>query len=325
MDFVIIWVDGNDPEWQKEYFKYSNNDTGGDKREIRFREWDNLKYWFRGIEKFAPWVDKVFLVTCGHYPSWLNLKAPKLRFIRHSDYIPHEYLPTFNANTIELNLHRIPELSENFVFFNDDFFLINSVKENRFFHNGLPCDMAILNALSGGGISSMELNALGILNNYFVKKEVINANLKQWYNLKYGTSLLRTLCLMPWPRFTGFLNPHLPQAFTKKTFEELWNKEYKILNDTCLCKFRTSDNVNQYLMRFWQFAKGEFYPLNVQKKTAYYLLSSSNIHSVAETISKQTADIIILNDSEQLNFEYSKEIINSSFEKILSDKSTFEI
>ena len=78
-------------------------------------------------------------------------------------------------------------------------------------------------------------------------------------------------------------------------------------------------------MRFWQLAKGKFHPLNVQKKTAYYLLSSSNIHSVAETISKQTADIIVLNDSEQLDFEYSKEIINSSFEKILSEKSTFEI
>ena len=99
IDFVLIWVDGNDPKWKKEYMKYAPT-AQGDKGEIRFRDWENLRYWFRGVEKFAPWVNKIHFVTCGHIPNWLNLNAPKLNFVKHSDYIPASYLPTFNSHTI---------------------------------------------------------------------------------------------------------------------------------------------------------------------------------------------------------------------------------
>ncbi len=33
-----------------------------------------------------------------------------------------EYLPVFNSQTIETVLHRVPNLAEYFVYFNDDFF-----------------------------------------------------------------------------------------------------------------------------------------------------------------------------------------------------------
>ncbi len=72
VDFVILWVDGNDPEWQASKAKYTA-DKGRDASANRYREWENLKYWFRGVEKFAPWVNNVYFVTCGHYPEWLNL------------------------------------------------------------------------------------------------------------------------------------------------------------------------------------------------------------------------------------------------------------
>ena len=72
IDFVMIWVDGNDPEWQKEKNKYDSSDEKGDNTIVRYRSWDNLQYWFRGIEKFAPWVNKVHFVTWGHLPPWLN-------------------------------------------------------------------------------------------------------------------------------------------------------------------------------------------------------------------------------------------------------------
>ena len=58
IDFVICWVDGNDPVWQEEKRKYSP-DRGQDGGIVRFRDWDNLQYWFRGVEKFAPWVNKI--------------------------------------------------------------------------------------------------------------------------------------------------------------------------------------------------------------------------------------------------------------------------
>ena len=110
IDFVISWVDGNDKEWQKEREKYiveNNNDNS----DVRYRNWDNLKYWFRGVEKFAPFVNKIYFITYGHLPEWLNVNNPKLVIVNHKDYIPEKYLPTFNSHTIELILHRIKVLS----------------------------------------------------------------------------------------------------------------------------------------------------------------------------------------------------------------------
>ena len=118
-----------------------------DTRNVRYRDWDTLKYWFRGVEKYAPWVNKIHFVTYGHLPKFLNTNNPKLNIVNHKDFIPKEYLPTFSANPIELNLHRIKDLSEQFVFFNDDMFVINKVKSTDFFKNGKPRDMASLTLL----------------------------------------------------------------------------------------------------------------------------------------------------------------------------------
>lgn len=92
-----------------------------------------LQYWFRGVEKFAPWVNRIYFVTWGHIPSWLNLSHPKLKVVRHEEFIPTDYLPTFSSHPIELNLHRIKGLSERFVYFNDDTFLIRPVLQEDFF------------------------------------------------------------------------------------------------------------------------------------------------------------------------------------------------
>ena len=54
IDFVIIWVDGNDKQWQEEKAKYDGKTVTNANSEVRFRDWDNLQYWFRGVEKFAP-------------------------------------------------------------------------------------------------------------------------------------------------------------------------------------------------------------------------------------------------------------------------------
>ena len=126
IDFVITWVDGNDPKWQEEKDKTLIAQGLGvhiDGRKERYRDWDNLQYWFRGVEKYAPWVRKIHFVTWGHMPEWLNVDHPKLHIVKHEDFIPKEFLPTFNSHTIEWNFHRIEGLSEHFLYFNDDMFL----------------------------------------------------------------------------------------------------------------------------------------------------------------------------------------------------------
>lgn len=106
IDFVIPWVNGNDPEWIKEKSNFEKQ-SEGDRRDIRFRDWDNLRYWFRAVEAYAPWVNRIHFITWGHLPEWLNTAHPKLNIVTHQDYIPQAYLPTFNSHTIELNMHRI--------------------------------------------------------------------------------------------------------------------------------------------------------------------------------------------------------------------------
>ena len=130
IDFVVTWVDGNDPVWQEAKSHYAPADA--DIRAARYRDWEQLKYWFRAVEKYAPWVNKIHFVTFGHLPKWLNIDNPKLHIVKHEDFIPKEYLPVFNSTAIEIYLHCIPGLSENFVYFNDDFYLMKPSQPEDF-------------------------------------------------------------------------------------------------------------------------------------------------------------------------------------------------
>ena len=78
IDFVILWVDGNDPEWQSEKAKYDSNFNDDSNSVSRYRDWGLLPFWFRCIEKFTPWVNKIHFVTWGHIPEFLNLKFKTL-------------------------------------------------------------------------------------------------------------------------------------------------------------------------------------------------------------------------------------------------------
>lgn len=324
IDIVMIWVDGNDPDWQKELLKYSPNNTG-DKRINRFRDWDNLKYWFRGIEKFAPWVHKIHFVTCGHYPEWLNMNSPKLHFIKHSDYIPEEYLPTFNSHTIELNLHRIEGLSEQFIYFNDDIFLLAPIKKERFFKKKLPCDMGVHTAIMCNEIGHITYNNIETINRHFNKKDIIREHFFKYFNFRYGKELLKNICIAPWPQITGFVNPHTANAFLKSTLNEVWEKENHLLHKTCLHKFRTNEDVSQYLFRFWQLASGNFCPINTRKDTEQITINKNNLSEIKRIITSQSKNIICLHDESNTDFEFCKQEIINYFEEILPNKSSFEI
>ena len=73
IDFVMIWVDGNDLEWRKSKAKYNGDEELFNINDVRYRDWDTLHYWFRCVEKFAPWVRKIHFVTCGHVPQWAGI------------------------------------------------------------------------------------------------------------------------------------------------------------------------------------------------------------------------------------------------------------
>ena len=326
IDFVIPWVDGSDPVWIEEFNKYVPSDKQIDSRNIRYRDYGLLKYWFRGIEKFSPWVRKVHFITCGQKPDWLNTDCPKLNWVRHSDYIPHDCLPVFSANPIEIYMHRIQNLSEHFVFFNDDIFLTSAVEKDFYFRNGLPCDSAILEVKTSGTLPMLGINFnnLNIINNHFSKKEVLIKNFFKWFNLKYGRSLWQNIDLFPWKKFTGFINPHMPQPFTKTLFEEVWNACQMPLKKTMKNKYRSSFDVNQWLFRHWALCKGDFFPVNPHKGKRCFDLTDSNASDIAGFIKKQTYKEIVINDSELNDFDSAMEKLKDAFEYILPEKSEFE-
>lgn len=326
IDFVILCVDGNDPMWQKALHTYlPQSQSTDDIRNIRYRNWNNLRYWFRGVEKFAPWVNRIHFISCGQLPDWLNLKASKLNFVKHSDYIPKEYLPTFSSRPITLNIHRINELSEHFVLFDDDMFLIDKVGPERFFRKGLPCDLAAFNTINPNGtISHNILNDMCVIKASFNKNEMLRKHFWKWHSLQAGTKLLRTLFLSPWPYFTGFYDPHLPQAYLKSTFEEVWKRHEDILLSSTAARFRTIADVNIWLFRYWQLAKGTFVPLNVNRSGAYLPISDDSLNKITKTIKYQKKKIVCLNDEEVSSFETAKKQINAAFQKILPEKSSFE-
>lgn len=129
MDAVITYVDGLDPEWQREYSTATRQPI----QEKRYRDWGLLPYLLRGIERYMPFVKNVYLVvsSMSQVPEWADRK--NLHVVCHGDIIPQQFLPTFNSTTIELFLHRIEGLSERFVYFNDDFFPIAQMDETDFF------------------------------------------------------------------------------------------------------------------------------------------------------------------------------------------------
>jgi Stealth protein CR2, conserved region 2/Stealth protein CR1, conserved region 1 len=334
IDIVITWVDGSDPEWQKQKLKYlideATHDTiGYDKS--KYRDLGNLKYLFRGIEQFAPWVNRVHFVTSGHLPEWLNKENPKINIVRHDEYIPKKYLPTFSSHPIELNLHRIKGLSEHFVYFNDDTFILKKMKKTDFFKNGLPCDQAQLQLTTSKEANDIfphiVFNDIAIINKFFKKGEVIKLHPFNYFNFRYSLKTnIRNVLLMPYKDFPGFFWSHLSSPFLRSTFEEVWQKNYDLLDQTCSNKFRNIQDVNQYLFKAWQFTTGKFHPINITKKGGQYFNISSQTKEVIDAINNQKHSLICINDNVNVNnFEKIKLEIISSFDKIFPDKSSFEL
>ena len=326
----MLWVDGSDPKWLEEKRRYQAS-RWDDASFCRYRDWGLLRYWFRGVEEYAPWVHRIFFVTWGHLPDFLNTAAPKLQIVRHEEFIPPQYLPTFNTRPIELNLHRITNLSEQFIYFNDDMLLIRSADSSDFFKNGLPCAAAPESVLyfsrANNTFSHTVGNDLGVINAHFHRREQIRKNKGKYMAACYGwRNNVRSLgvrLLFP-PYFTGFNMPHGPTCNLKSTYEEVWEAEPELLDLTCREKFRSGTQVNQYVMQYWQFAKGSFVPAS--DKNGLYAIRPDNIDEIQAAIEQRKYQTICLQDAsvDDADFRKLSRKIAESFEKILPRKSSFE-
>ena len=339
IDIVIPWVDGSDPNWQIERDEWLNKlgkqvDSKGNNDNNRYENWENLHYWFRAVEQNMAWFNRIFFVTWGHVPKFLNTNHPKLKIVNHKDYIPLKYLPTFNACTIEMNLHRIEDLSENFIYFNDDMFPVSNIEETYYFQNDQICDEAIeqpifpkFNKFFYRWSYILKLNNMFFISKHFDKREVQAKNYNKWFNQVYEELLERNQQLNYWNNFMGFRIVHVEAAFKKSTFRRLWEVEPEIMDRASQNKFRANEDVNQWLARHWQICEGNFVPKRVRGK--FYLININNVDEIIKKIhqdieANKYKTICIGEYCTPQEFIIIKSKINNLLETLFPKKCSFE-
>ena len=143
IDIVFTWVDGNDKSLKIKKNKYlnlrENYSLSKDSNSTnRFRDNNELKFSIRSIEKYAKWVNNIYIVTDNQIPDWLNINSKNIYIIDHTDIFQNkEHLPTFNSNAIECNIPFIKGLSNYYIYMNDDFFFGGDIQQNLFIEDGL--------------------------------------------------------------------------------------------------------------------------------------------------------------------------------------------
>lgn len=329
IDFVVTWVDGNDEKWRLKKAKYDgsiNTSKYSMNSEKAYREWGTFKYWFRGVEKFAPWVNKVYLVTDNQKPDWLNINSDKLVLIDHKEIINNEFLPVFSANPIESNIHRIPGLSEHFVFFNDDMYLTSPVSPDDFFSDeGLPKYNTALAPITTDRYSTghFQMNDMGIITSYFTRKEILKNG--QFFSPKQGIKqIVKTLLYGNAKFICGFWESHLPYPLLKSTFELVWKKESDALNKTSSNRFRDPSDTNVWLFKYWQIASGKYAVGDVNLGSLFYLENADN--TLWDTIVSKKFKMMCINDGHNIQNE---ELVMNNFinalNSLLPEKSSFEL
>ena len=135
IDIVIPWVNGSDLKWAKRFAEAKMRTGHKMTPEFiaeRYIQHNELKYELRSIEKFAPWINKIHIITDDQCPYWLNTSHPKIHLVDHSTLFYPGY-HSFSTNSIHYNLFKIPNVSRYVILCDDDDIFLNYVNKNDFF------------------------------------------------------------------------------------------------------------------------------------------------------------------------------------------------
>lgn len=216
IDLVFTWVDGNDPALATKRSQYISAELDLDN--AHFRDNDELRFALRSWHTYAPWINHIYIITDNQTPAWLNTHHPKISIIDHTECIPPQYLPTFSSRVIEAHLHNIPNLSEHFIYSNDDFFLLNQCAPKDFFTaNGMP----------------------------YTFTDWRNSRKLGYYSLPRTLHTASYHNVVSWLKDRGVLleqdiiTAHIPYAMNKKNMEQAYLFYFEAVKIFCQDKFRT--------------------------------------------------------------------------------------
>lgn len=230
IDLVYTWVDDKDPVWLRKKDHYLNSDVTKSRvhhetsySSSRFKNRNELLYSLRSVEYYAPFVRKIFIVTDDQIPDWLNVNHDKIHIIDHKqifDDVTH--LPTFNSHAIEMHLHRIKDLSEHYIYMNDDFFFRRKVIPEDFFDT--------VNGNTKAFFSSQRIPEKKIgLDLLPVDTAAVNGQelLKKHFSLKVTNKIKH----MPYPQRKSIMN----EIYHKfKEFQHTSKARFRCMNDFSL-------------------------------------------------------------------------------------------
>jgi hypothetical protein len=226
IDIIIAWINKTDICEGTDSYRCGKS---------RFTSRDELRYLMRSIEKYCPWVRNIYLVTDNQKPSWLNTSHPRVFIVDQSSLFDNPEIPIHNSAAIEWNLHKIKGLSEKFVYFNDDFLVMQPTCLDDFFIDNKP-------TVRLESWTTAFYPYLWIFHLWF-------GQLKSTINL-----LPRNLLGFKWYR----LYQHAPHSFTKSQIEELWKTFPDIAAKTSSSQFRAStDVILAFLYTHYFLNKGE--------------------------------------------------------------------
>lgn len=246
IDAVIPWVNGNDKGWQKKINKYKKVKIDFDKKEesVRYNSIGEIDITIKSIIKYAPFFRTIFLVTDNQIPFFFEqLKELANSFGVNLEIIDHkiifegfeDYLPCFNSTSIISLLHRIPKLSEHYVIFNDDTFIMKETTIEDFFIDGFP-------VLRGKWQKYYENRKIRKLYYSIFSSEKYNIKQKKGTikeAMQAGAKLAKGNKKVYLRRF------HTPISIRKHTLENYFNNNFRLLENNIKYKFR--DNKNQFI------------------------------------------------------------------------------
>lgn len=259
VDAVITWVDGNDPTHAAKRTKALNNSNSNKSNRLpsghhktRFLDNGELYYCVASIRKYAPWIRNIYIVTDNQVPDFLTPEIQQqynIHIVDHKEiFRSYEWaLPTFNSMSIETAIWRIPELSENFIYLNDDFILCAPVTRKDFFQNGEV-------VLRGEWKTMISYSPLRVkLNNLFSRF------IKKFFGITRSLNLLMQIRSAKLANFDKeyFYTPHVPHPIQLKTVENYYHNNPKIFEENIKYPFRsTNQHTIQYLAHHLEIKKG---------------------------------------------------------------------
>lgn len=328
IDIVVTWLDANDPKWLADKTKWQEV-MAPDKSAVEARRFDNdqdlLRYWFRLVEKNAPFVRKIFFVTYGHVPDWLDTKNEKVVVVKHSDFIPREYLPTFNSSVIEMNLFRIEGLSERFIYLNDDVYLSAPVCAGDFFVGdkarfNYSETLMVFDESLDMVFRSILLNVARVINRNFNKRSVIMKHPGTFFSLKNLSGARSALRWLVFNKYLGPIPAHISMPFFKSTMKKIWRAEPDMLDAASRLRFRDAATVSPYVVEVWQAFSGKTIAYR-QKKFGKLISEDKVSRESLNIISEARYKVVCLNGQYD---DASLKSVKNAFLKLVPGKSAFE-